>query len=302
MKLILLLTGMLVLNSGLAQQDPLYSQYINNPFVINPAYGGMNNNLSASINYRYQWAGFEGSPTTVNANAHMSLMDNRMGAGFMVISDRLGAQSTTEFFGTYSYRLPLNKKSTLAFGLQGGLSNYQTENSKVNPQDPTDPLFQGTISKTTPNLGAGLIVSSDRYFLSFSVPRMLESTLQRDNLTASQYSRHLYMMGSYILFIGEHLRLRPSMLYKAVAGGPASVDLNAALIIHENYQAGILTRNFHTYGLFGQAIFKDSFRIGYVMEVPMENSVGTNFITHEIMIGFRMNALPYHSNASIFSF
>lgn len=302
MKVIILITCMFVINISLAQQDPLYSQYINNPFVVNPAYGGMNNNLSATLNYRYQWTGFEGSPKTVNASAHISLMDNRMGAGFMVISDRLGAQSTTEFFGTYSYRLPLNKKSTLAFGLQGGVATYQTENSKLNPQDPTDPLFQGTISKTTPNLGAGLILSSDRYFLSLSVPRMLENSLQQDNLTVSQYSRHLYLMWSYLIYIGEHLRLRPSILYKGVQESPASVDLNAAFIIHENYQAGILTRNFNTYGLFGQAILKDAFRIGYVLEVPMENSVGTNFITHEIMIGFRMNAMPFHSNSSIFSF
>jgi len=32
-----------------AQQDPLYSQYINNPFVINPAYGGITNNLNAPL-------------------------------------------------------------------------------------------------------------------------------------------------------------------------------------------------------------------------------------------------------------
>lgn len=285
-----------------AQQDPLYAQYINNPFVINPAYGGMANNLSATINYRYQWTGFEGSPKTFNANAHMSLADNRMASGFIAISDQLGASTTNEFFGTYSYHLQLNKRSTLSFGLQGGISNYQTDNDKVNPQDNSDPLFQGTISKTTPNLGAGIILSTDKYFISLSIPRMLEASLQEDGIAASQYSRHLYAMGSYLFILSERIRLRPSVLLKAVSGAPASIDLNAAFIIHENYQAGLLTRDFSTYGFFGQIQIKDSFRFGYVFEVPTGSSVGSNFVTHEVTLGIRLNALPFHSNHSVLSF
>jgi len=285
-----------------AQQDPLYSQYINNPFVINPAYGGMTNNLNTAISYRYQWTGFEGSPLTLNANGHISLANNKMGAGLIILSDQLGASSTNEVFATYSYRLQLDEKKTLSFGLQGGVSNYQTDNSEVTPQHLDDPLFQGTISKTAPNLGVGLILSTDRYYFGLSVPRMLEATLQQDDLISSQYSRHFYAMVSYLFLIGEHIRLRPSVLVKAVAGSPASIDLNAAFIIHENYQAGILARDFNTYGIFTQLLIKDSFRLGYVFEVPTEKSVGTRFLTHELTLGIRFNALPFHSNSSVFSF
>jgi len=302
MKKLILLFILALSISAHAQQDPLYAQYINNPFVLNPAYGGMANNMSASINYRYQWSGFEGSPKTFNANAHISLADNRMGAGFLAISDQLGASSTNEFFGTYSYRLQLDKRNTLSFGLQGGISNYQTDNDKVNPQDLSDPLFQGTISKTAPNLGAGLILSSDKYFISFSIPRMLQASLQADGIQASQYSRHFYALGSYLFILSERIRLKPSVLLKAVSGAPASIDLNAAFIIHENFQLGLLTRDFSTYGFFGQMQIKDSFRFGYVFEVPTGSSVGTNFITHEVTLGIRLNALPFHSNSSILSF
>jgi type IX secretion system PorP/SprF family membrane protein len=285
-----------------SQQDPLYTQYINNPFVINPAYGGMTNNLNASINYRYQWTGFEGSPKSFNANGHMALADNLMGAGFLAISDQLGASTTNEFFGTYSYRLQIDKRNTLSFGLQGGISNYQTDNNKVNPQDSSDPLFQGTLSKTAPNLGAGLILSSDKYFVSLSIPRMLEASLEEDGIQASQYTRHIYAMGSYLSFLSERIRLRPSILLKYVSGSPASVDLNAVFIIHENYQVGLLTRDFNTYGFLGQVVIKDSFRFGYVFEVPTGSSVGSNFVTHEVTLGIRFNVLPFHSNNSVISF
>jgi type IX secretion system PorP/SprF family membrane protein len=155
-----------------AQQDPLYAQYLNNPFVINPAYGGMTQNLNTTLSYRYQWAGFEGSPKTINANGHISLANNKMGAGLILLSDQLGANSTNELFATYSYHLPLDNRYTLSFGLQGGVSNYQINNDKINAQNKTDPFFQGTVSKIAPNLGMGLILSSDRLMLGISVPRI----------------------------------------------------------------------------------------------------------------------------------
>lgn len=303
MKNLLILSALCIASlTSYAQQDPLYAQYLNNPFVINPAYGGMTKNLNTTLSYRYQWAGFEGSPKTINANGHISLADNKMGAGIILLSDQLGANSTNELFATYSYHLPIDKRYTLSFGLQGGISNYQTNNNKINAQDKTDPLFQGTVSKIAPNLGVGLILSSDRLMLSVSVPRMLEASLQEEDIQASQYSKHFYAMGAYLIILSERIRFRPSVLLKAVSGSPASVDLNGAFIIRENYQAGLLTRDFSTYGIFGQAVIKNSFRIGYAFEVPTAASVGTNFITHEIILGFRLNALPFHSNSSVFSF
>jgi type IX secretion system PorP/SprF family membrane protein len=285
-----------------AQQDPLYAQYINNPFVLNPAYAGFTNNLNTSISYRQQWAGFEGSPTTVNANGHISLLENRMGAGLMFVSDKIGNSSTTEVVGSCSYRIKLDNTKTLSFGLQAGMANYQIDNSQVNPFDKNDPLFQGTISETKPSFGAGLILSTDRYFLGLSVPRMLKASLAADGINAAVYTQHYYAMGSYLFFLSERVRLKPSMLLKLVSGAPASVDLNASFIIHENYQVGLLTRNLTTYGFLGQIMIKDSFRFGYVFEVPTGSSVGSNFVTHEVTLGIRLNALPFHSNNSVLSF
>jgi len=99
-----------------AQTDPLYAQYLNNPLLINPAYTGLNNNFNGSVTYRKQWAGFDGSPTTFNVNGHTSLFDNRMGAGLLILKDRIGASSNTEVHATYAYRLDLDGKF-FSFGL-----------------------------------------------------------------------------------------------------------------------------------------------------------------------------------------
>jgi type IX secretion system PorP/SprF family membrane protein len=287
---------------AIAQQDPLYSQYINNPFVLNPAYAGMTNNLNASISYRQQWSGFEGSPTTINANGHISLSDNKMGTGLMVVSDKIGTTSVMEAYGSYAYRIKIASDKTLSFGLQAGLINYQTENSKLNLQNPDDPLFSRETSESKPSFGAGVILASDKFFIGLSVPRMLPTKTSAGGFEPTLYTQHFYAMGSYLFFINERMRFKPSVLARVVSGAPASVDLNAALILHQNYTAGLLTRNFSTYGVFVQALIKNSFRFGYTFEIPTNQSVGTNFSTHEITLGIRLNVLSFHANDGVTSF
>src|SRR6476620_6299690 len=105
-----------------AQIDPLYAQYLNNPLLINPAYSGIHNNLNATASYRKQWAGFDGSPSTFNVNAHSSFNINKMALGLIVLSDKVGVNANTEVQATYAYKLDLNGKF-LSFGLQAGMIN-----------------------------------------------------------------------------------------------------------------------------------------------------------------------------------
>ncbi|HEX8039696.1 MAG TPA: type IX secretion system membrane protein PorP/SprF [Chryseosolibacter sp.] len=279
-----------------AQVDPLYAQYLNNPLLINPAYSGLNNNLNAGISYRKQWAGFEGSPTTYNVNAHTSLFDNRMGVGLIVLKDNVGISSNTEVHGTYAYRLDLDQKF-LSFGLQAGFISFKANNSDLNPYDANDPAFNGVQNVTKPTFGAGLILNSERYFVGLSVPRMLKAKANFSDLETELYSQHFYAMGAYIFFINEHIRLKPSVLLKSVKGSPLSTDVNFAVNIEEKYTAGIYTRNLNAYGLMAQIKFGGSYRFGYAFEVPSGNSVGARFTTHELSFGLNMAMFSFHSTA-----
>ena len=112
MKRVILLSLISFCLSGVAysQNDPLYAQYMNNPFVINPAYTGFQNNLNATLSYRKQWAGFDGSPVTVNASAHSSLVEDKMGAGIMIVQDKIGVYKNSDILLTYSYKIDLGEQ------------------------------------------------------------------------------------------------------------------------------------------------------------------------------------------------
>ncbi|HEY5825874.1 MAG TPA: type IX secretion system membrane protein PorP/SprF [Cyclobacteriaceae bacterium] len=279
-----------------AQQDPLYAQYLLNPMVINPAYAGLNNNFNGSVAYRKQWAGFDGSPTTFNVNGHMSMFDNKVGAGVLLVQDQLGITKNTEFQGAFSYKLQL-KDNVLSFGMQGGFINFRNNTSNLTLDDPTDPVYVQNANVVKPNVGAGVILKSERFIVGLSVPRMLPTKISDGGTEFQLYQQHFYLFGSYVFYLNERLRFKPSALLRGVKGSPLSTDLNFNIIVDGNYTGGIFTRNFNTYGLLVQALISKKFKLGYIFEVPTSSSVGVNYSTHEVFLGLILPVLKSHERS-----
>ena len=66
-----------------AQQDALFTKYMFNSLVFNPAYAGSNDHLAIAALYRNQWFGnIPGAPVTQTVTAHTPLQNKRVGVGF----------------------------------------------------------------------------------------------------------------------------------------------------------------------------------------------------------------------------
>ncbi len=299
MKILLITLSALILTPPallIAQQDPLYSQYLVNPLVINPAYAGLNNNLNAMVGYRTQWTGFEGHPETLTASIHSSVLANKAGAGFMIIQDKLGNATTTELNASFAYKLNLGQ-TTFSFGMQGGIQNFKTDNGSLNLYSPADPAFATNERLSKVNVGAGIIVKSDRYLIGLSVPRLLPSKFSNGGQEFNLYDQHLYLFGAYVFYLNEHIRFKPAALIRSVSGAPASVDLAFNFNINTVHTAGIFTRSFNTYGILLQTMLADKFRLGYVFELPTDQSVGAQFTSHELTLGVRLTAFGFQDNS-----
>ena len=69
--------------SAWSQNDPVYSQYMFNPLIVNPAYAGVHDMASVYAVYRKQWTGFgEGSPETFTVSGQTTIPKNNIGLGF----------------------------------------------------------------------------------------------------------------------------------------------------------------------------------------------------------------------------
>ncbi|HRJ30222.1 MAG TPA: type IX secretion system membrane protein PorP/SprF [Cyclobacteriaceae bacterium] len=284
-----------------AQVDPLYSQYLNNPFLINPAYTGMNNYMNLMVGYRKQWAGFDGSPTTLSATGHTSLFDNRMGVGLIISQDKVGENTNTFIQGTYAYKVRFDEYRYISFGLQAGIMNFRSDNSELNIADPADPLFNANQNVIKPSFGAGVIFRTDNLFLGLSVPRILKASESFEDVTAALYTQHYYGFASYLFLLSDRVKLKPAVLVRAVSGSPLSTDVNFQFNIDERYAIGALTRNFNTYGFLAQIKFNE-FRFGYVFEMPTNKSVGVRFTSHEITLGLNLGVFSFHDITRISDF
>ena len=286
---LLVLTG--ISWSVFGQQDPLYSQYLTNPLIFNPAYAGLNNALNASVSYRNQWAGFDGNPTTLNASGHVSLVDNRVGGGLLVLKDQLGITKTTEVHALASYKLQL-KEMTVSFGMQMGVVAFRNDYSELTI-DP-DLAFNQNERASKPNVGVGALVRTNKFLAGFSVPRMIKTKFNTAGQDFELYDQHYYLFGSYVHYLNERLRLKPSLLLRGVQGAPVSVDVNMNINIDTKYSVGAYTRNLKAYGLLLQAWFLEKYRLGYAFEVPTGRSVGAAFSSHELTLAIKTSVFNFH--------
>lgn len=293
-KLLLALFILFTASVSYAQQDPLYAQYINNPMVINPGYTGINNVLNASLSYRAQWTGFgDGAPNTAAFSAHSSFFDNLLGLGLIVVRDDIGPFVNTQVNLAGAYSIEFGE-TNFSFGMQAGVLSLRENNNDLNIADPGDPLFSGDQTFSKMNIGAGIVIKSPKYYVGLSIPRLINNTEELEMLDQQLYQRHYYLGLGYFINLNSEIGFKPTALIKAVADAPASVDLNASVVIRDKYTAGLLTRNFETYGFLAQINLNHNLRIGYVAEVPTNNSVGTQFTSHEISITLDMEVFDFH--------
>ena len=84
---------------------PVYSQYLQNGMVINPAYTGTREVLSGTLSYRMQWMGTNGSPLLQSLSVHSPMKNDRVALGLTAQFMKYGATRSTSLYGSYAYVL-----------------------------------------------------------------------------------------------------------------------------------------------------------------------------------------------------
>lgn len=277
--------------TAVAQQDAMYSQYMFNMMGVNPAYAGSRGVLSATAMYRKQWVGMDGAPETATFSFDMPTRNDKVGLGVQLFNDRIGVTTTNGFYGTYAYRIRFEEKGTLSIGLQGGVSNYKADLTKVDLIDNNDPAFSQNINVMLPSFGAGIYYSSDKLYAGFSIPNLVKSYLRKDQLyysadvIAKKYM-HFFVIAGYVFTLSDALKLKPSTLVKVVRGAPVQVDVNANLWLKDIVSIGASYRTGDAVSGMLEIQATNQIRIGYAYDQTISRLVKYNQGTHEIMLRF----------------
>jgi type IX secretion system PorP/SprF family membrane protein len=242
---------LLGLQTGKAQYDAMFTQYMFNEMFINPAYAGSKEAMSATLVHRQQWVSFPGRPVTTSFALHGPVMENKMGVGLTVLSEKVGALTRNLIYGSYAYRVTVHEGGTLSMGLMGGIDNQSNKYSTLKLSDEegaiADPQFGNTPNLLAANFGTGLYYNTKSFYAGLSVPRLLDNeiylsygggkTVRVTRLDPSRFT--YYLTVGNVFKVSEDLKLRGTGMVKLIRNAPAQLDLTASALFNEMIWAGL---------------------------------------------------------------
>ncbi len=277
---------------AMAQQDPLYTQYMDNLLVVNPGYAGSKDIGNVLVVARSQWVSFDGAPATRSMSFNTPVQNKNIGVGFSFLSDKIGPMKQTGFYVDYSYFLKVSEKFRLGMGLKAGVSFFRANLTDLITIDP-DPIFDNDIYENfLPNVGVGFYLSSEDTYFGLSVPRLIENNITREDVTTEYVNKqqiHLYAVGGHMFRLNEELQLKTSGMLKWVHGAPVSIDVTALFGLKEKLWLGAMYRYDAAYGVIAQFKPIPELVIGYSYDITNTELGGYQSGSHEIMLSYNFN-------------
>jgi len=299
--IILLLT--LLFNQAAAQTSsdetyislayPVYSQYLHNGLLINPAYAGSRDVLSFFSSARVQWKGITGAPTLETVSLHSLMKNDKVGLGLSGQFMQYGVTKSNSLYADYAYHLIVGH-GKLSLGLRGGFDMSNTDFTSIQESliDPNDPVFESNDKPYyLPNVGSGFYFYNKKFFFGAAVPSFLAYTKNSTGALSMKPFANLDIMASagMLVTFSQAFKLKPSVFidYSTDKTKDMRIDLNANLIIYdfvwiggswrtsENVAVGIL-----------QLQVTPQLMLGYSYDFPMGNMNTYSNGSHEVIFRY----------------
>ncbi len=289
MKKIVLAFMLLINFSVYAQQDALFSQYMFNKLLVNPAYAGSREVFTVDVLHRHQWVGIEGAPKTTTLAFHTILNNKKVGFGAYVYRDALGPSINQGAMATYAYRIR-TQKGWFSFGLQGGIKYFDFNWHVINTQYPDYMFDHQEVRRVTPDANVGVYYQSRRFFAGLSSKQLLENEYGLAEVDGkSSFSlllRHFYGMAGCAVPVNDKMTFRPSMLAKYVRNAPFQMDFNASFIFNDVFWIGTSFRTEKAVVFLTEFQITKAVRLGYSFDLYLNELQYYNNGSHEFRLGF----------------
>lgn len=271
------------------QQESQYTQYMYNTMMFNPAYTGSREVGSFFGMFRTQWVGIKGAPTNGSISYHQPMESLRnVGLGGSIFRESIGPQNQTDLTIDFSYTLNF-ENSKLAFGINGSGSLFQINYDELTKQDQADPNLSGSESVFSPNIGAGIYWYTDKYYLGFSVPNMLETThYNKSSVSVLKNTQHMYLIGGYVFNLSENTKFKPAVLSKIAFGAPLQLDLSANFMFNEKFVLGAAYRWSAAVSVMAGFQISERWFAGYAYDFETTELSKYNSGSHEIFLRYEL--------------
>lgn len=284
----------LLLVSGVmfSQEAAVFTHYNIQPVLINAGATGFGDYHQFFGNYRSKWSSFDGAPKTFTFMYHGAVND-RIGLGAQLYSDRVGANSVLHVQLNYAYKFKADLFD-FGIGLSTGIQRFTLRDINDDPfVQPGDVLIaQAMDGVTSFDASVGIFGSYDNSFrFGLSFPNLVRSRLTD---IAGDVEVDINEFG-YMLFLGYlhevtdyDFSIEPSILIKKVRYVPFQLDANVLFKFLQEQLIGGLTYSFGTGDRLGFLIGTriDKLRLYYSYDVNFGDLQQYNNGSHEFSINY----------------
>lgn len=294
-----------------AQQQPLYSQYMLDAYLVNPAVAGAEGVTSFNLTARKQWAGYADAPSTYALSAQTRILktsfrnrsrliksrvrrrrpSGRVGLGAFVFNDNNGRIHRTGFQGTYAYHIYM-RDYQISFGASISAFQFKANVTKDDVIQTDDPMLQGKISKFAPDANVGFLLSKDNFYAGLSATSLFQSAIQfgsGNSDVAYRLLRQYYLVGGYRFQpYRSDFAIEPSFLFTTNERFQKGLDFNIKGYYKNDYWVGVSFRS--TGAVITMLGVKyQQFYFGYAFDYSFSDvsSLSKNG-SHELMIGMKI--------------
>lgn len=289
MKKLIFIAMLLVMSlDTFSQQDPQFSMYMFNPLGVNPGYAGSREVLSAVLVHRSQWIGLDGAPETQAFSLNMPLGNKKMGVGIQFYNDKIGPHTTQIIKGTYAYRLKLGG-GRLAFGLSGGVLNYNYDWNKIEYKEQDDAIpVNAAENFMIPTVDFGLYYNTNTFYAGFSIENINEAeynliSLDSVESESKKYATSMATIGKAFV-LNDNLVLKTSALFR-MSNADASVDLNVGVLLKNRIYFGTSIRK-NALILLTEMNITKKLRMGVAYDIGTTELAKSTSGSLEIFIGY----------------
>jgi type IX secretion system PorP/SprF family membrane protein len=278
---------------GTAQQDPIFTQYMYNGQVINPAYAGMWEKVGFTALIRKQWAGIHRSPLTEAISIHSPLGNERVGMGLNIINDNYGREKRLSVLADYAFEVSLTPQRRLRLGIKFGFVNYKNPLTEyiLYPDNEYDRAFAEDIDLSfLPNVGVGAFLYEDNYYVGLSVPKIVQNEFKDNyhNYSTTAEVRTAYLTGGYVFqfYTLNKIVFKPTLMIRATIGAPIEYDLAANVMLKDQLWLGVMLRSGNAVSFMTQWIMNNNLRLGFAMDITFNEIYPYQNGTYEFTIGY----------------
>ncbi len=274
-----------------AQQFPLTTQYLFNPYALNPAMAGYFGYAEIHLNYRREWVNIPEGPKTFRINGFASIYQDKMWLGGEIYSDKTGAFSTFKASISYSYILQTGDNQQLFFGVWGNYFQNSFNVANATGFDPNDPLFQGrsTVNGSVFNAGFGIDYNWNDLNIGFAFPNAFTDN-KIPNTTTPDFNmqRELLFHVSNLFYLTDHWQILGSSVVRKTKNEPLLAEVSSMAIFNQQFWSGITYRNSGIVAINIGGYIAGGILFNYAYETGIAGASHISGGTHEITLSFRL--------------